>query len=89
MVPAQRRRDGELVEADGWIFKPDRIIGDSGPATPLAIIGKLRGLRRTAQGYLDRRALPRPRIPWADLETIKAVGTVRGRASAAGPPSSR
>ena len=33
---------GELVEADGWTFKPDRIIGDSGPATPLAIIGRLR-----------------------------------------------
>ena len=80
---------GELVEADVWTFKPDRSIGDSGPATPLAIIGKLRGLRRTAQGYLDRRSLPRPRIPWADLKAIKEAGTARRPEPAAGPPSSQ
>jgi hypothetical protein len=80
---------GELVEGDGWTFRPERIIGDSGTATPLAIIRRLRGLRRTAQGYLDRRALARPEIPWADLKTIKAGGTAQARGPAAGPPSSR
>ncbi len=80
---------GELVEGDGWTFRPERIIGGGGAATPLAIIRQLRVLRRTAQGYLDRRSLARPPIPWADLRTIKAAGTARRPGVAAGPPSSR
>jgi hypothetical protein len=80
---------GELVAGPTWTFRPDRIIGDSGRATPLAIIRQLRSLRGTAQGYLDRRSLVRPEIPWADLKGIKAGGTEPRREPAARPPSSR
>ena len=80
---------GELVAGPTWTFRPERIIGDSGRATPLAIVRQLRRLRRTAQGYLDRRSLPRPQIPWADLTTLKAGGTAPRQEPAAGPPSSR
>ena len=80
---------GELVAGPTWTFRPERIIGDSGTATPLAIVRQLRRLRRTAQGYLDRRSLARPQIPWADLKTLKAGGTARPAEPAAGPPSSR
>ena len=80
---------GELVAGPTWTFRPERMIGDSGAATPLAIVRQLRRLRRTAQGYLDRRSLPRPQIPWADLKTLKAGGTAPRREPAANPPSSR
>ncbi len=80
---------GELVAGPTWTFRPERLIGDSGAATPLAIVRQLRRLRRTAQGYLDRRSLARPQIPWGNLAKIKAGGTARPAEPAAGPPSSR
>jgi hypothetical protein len=80
---------GELLEGEDWTFRPARIIGDSRSASPLAVVGQLRGLRRTAQGYLDRRSLPRPTVPWDDVATIKAGGTARRPGRAAAPPSSR
>jgi hypothetical protein len=79
---------GELVAEPGWTFRPKRLLGDAGTATPLAIVRQLRRLRRTADGYLELRSLSRPRIPWDDLETIKEAGTERRSEPAGGPPSS-
>jgi hypothetical protein len=44
-------------------------MGDGGP---LDMIRTIRDLRRTARGYLERRSLSRPEIPWADLRQLKA-----------------
>jgi hypothetical protein len=44
-------------------------MGDTGP---LALVRTIRGLRRTARGYRERRSLSRPEIPWADLRQLKA-----------------
>jgi hypothetical protein len=79
---------GELVAGPVWTFRPRRLLGDAGAATPLAIVRQLRGLRRTANGYLERRSLSRPQVPWNDLKTIKAAGTERRPEPAGGPPSS-
>ena len=85
VVAAQPRVVGEMVAGPTWTFRPERIIGDSGRATRCA----MSRIGRPAQGYLDRRSLPRPQIPWADLTTLKAGGTAPRQAPAAGPPSSR
>ena len=79
---------GELRAGPTWTFRPERIIGDSGAAGPLAIARQLRGLRRTARGYLDRRSLARAQIPWADVAAIKAGRTEPRRAERADRPSS-
>jgi hypothetical protein len=80
---------GELVDGPTWTFRPERLIGDSGRTTPLAMFRLLRGLRRTAQGYLDRRSLPRPQIPWDGVQALKAGGTASRPGQEAHPPSSR
>jgi hypothetical protein len=76
----------------GWTFQPERIIGGLGDGGPLALVRMIRELRRTAQGYLERRSLPRPQIPWADLQEVKAglrgAGTECRQEPAGGPPSS-
>jgi hypothetical protein len=79
---------GELVAGPRWTFRPERLLGDAGAATPLAIVRQLWRLRRTADGYLERRSLSRPQIPWGDLKTIKEAGTVRRPEPAGDPPSS-
>ena len=63
---------GELGRAaDGWAFRPERVIPGGGDGGPIGLVRTIRGLRATAGGYLERRGLPRPEIPWADLRRIK------------------
>jgi hypothetical protein len=53
---------------DGLVFRPVSWTG-----TPRGVRGTLRtllGTRRAAAGYLRRRGLPRPTVPW---DTIKAA----------------
>jgi hypothetical protein len=83
---------GELIEADVWTFRPDRIVGGGGPTGPLALLREMRRLRATARGYLEKRSLPRPRIAWDGVEAlgeVRAAGTEPRREPAGDRPSSR
>jgi hypothetical protein len=61
---------GELVrDVAGWYFSPKRFIpGQSGGFR--ASLRFLRTLRRTAAGYLAKRDLPRPVVPWDELAAL-------------------
>jgi hypothetical protein len=61
------RRDG-----DRWIFTPERFIPGGTPTGPLAMIRTIRELRATADRYLRRRGLARPKIPWAEYKQATA-----------------
>jgi hypothetical protein len=83
---------GELMAADGWVFRPDRIVG-GGSTSPLAVLRQLRELRRTADAYLAKRSLPRPEVAWRSIRALKeqvsAGGTERRPAPGGARPSSR
>lgn len=83
---------GELISADVWTFRPERIVG-GGDASPVVMLRELGRLRRTAEGYLEKRSLPRPPIAWSSVRALKddvrAGGTGRRREPEAARPSSR
>jgi len=82
---------GELIAADGWVFRPERIVGD-GSTSPVAVIRTLRELRTTTRSYLDKRGLPRPTVAWGSIralkEEVRAGGTERRPEPAGARPSS-
>ncbi len=57
---------GRLEEVEGaWALYPAKLFsGDA--AGPLDMFKKLRQARKTSKRYLEKRGLPRPKIPWAD-----------------------
>ncbi|WP_116451336.1 pyridoxamine 5'-phosphate oxidase family protein [Blastococcus litoris] len=83
---------GELIPADVWTFRPERIVG-AGDASPVGMLRELGRLRRTAKGYLEKRSLPRPSIAWSSVralgDDVRAGGTGRRPEPGAVRPSSR
>src|SRR5438445_7224377 len=64
---------GAIEPADGaWLFRPRRFVPGIGVGGLLGMIRFATSKRSTAQHYLDRRGLPRPQIPWAQLRAIQA-----------------
>jgi hypothetical protein len=59
-------------EGDEWVFHPDRFIPGEGLGGQLSLIKILFQARRKTKEYLDRRNLPRPVIPWDDINAIRA-----------------
>jgi Pyridoxamine 5''-phosphate oxidase. len=53
-----------------WAFIPTRFIQGSGGDNPLGAIRKVIAVRRATKRYLSARSLPRPRIPWEDLDAL-------------------
>jgi hypothetical protein len=81
---------GDLTGAGTeWGFAPQRVIPGMGETSPLALFRTIRDLRRTARGYLERRSLPRPEIPWADVRDLKAGATAAGTGRGGEPEASR
>ncbi len=71
---------GELGrDARGWKFHPQRFIPGAGIGGPASMLRFLVGSRRTARRYLERRGLPRPRVPWEEIIAIKARAGVNRR----------
>lgn len=64
-VRGKLEKDGEA-----WIFRPEQF--SEGEATGLAasISFVTKGRRATSQ-YLKKRNLPRPRIPWDEIDILK------------------
>jgi hypothetical protein len=64
---------GTLVRGDGeWIFRPERFVPGAGIGGPIGVARFVAGSRKTARRYLEKRGLPRPRIPWDEINAIKA-----------------
>lgn len=63
---------GALVRQGGeWLFKPERIIPGMGRSGFFAVLqDTLLTPRRNAKRYLEKRGLPRPRIPWDKLRKL-------------------
>jgi general stress protein 26 len=64
---------------DGFSFRADRLIEGQKRLDPATATRVIRGLRREAGRYLERRGLARPRIPWDELRALKSAiraGTV-------------
>jgi len=63
---------GELEEAgEGHVFRPEKFIPSIGIGGPIGVMRTLLGMRKASAAYLKRRGLPRPRIPWAEIEAVK------------------
>jgi len=63
---------GRLESVDGaWIFRPAKIF-DGELAGMIERLKLLRQVRKSTRRYLERRGLPRPKIPWEDYERLWA-----------------
>ncbi len=64
---------GELSrDARGWSLRPQRFVPGAGIGAPMSMVRFLTSSRRNARCYLKKRELSRPRVPWEEIETIKA-----------------
>jgi hypothetical protein len=64
---------GELSrDARGLSLRPLKFVPGAGIGGPIGVLRFFTGSRRTARRYLERRELPRPRIPWEEINAIKA-----------------
>jgi hypothetical protein len=62
---------GTLKQNGGWVFLPKRFTpGAAGDM--LSLVQFIRSARRTAKQYLDKRGLPRPKIPWNEIHNLWA-----------------
>lgn len=58
--------------ADGWAFRPVQFVPGAGLGGIRGLFGFVFGSRRAAARYLRARGLARPRVPWDEIEAIKA-----------------
>jgi hypothetical protein len=58
-----------------WTFRPERVLGSGGGA--LGAVRAFRDVKRSSSGYLRRRGLTPPAIPWAEYEPLKAEAVRR------------
>lgn len=64
---------GVLARDDeDWVFRPERLVPGAGIGGPTSMVRFVLASRRSAKRYLEKRGLPRPRIPWAEVQEIKA-----------------
>lgn len=63
---------GRLDRAEnGRTFVAERFVPGGGIGGPLGTVKAFVGMRRTATRHLRRRGLPRPPIPWNEIEALK------------------
>jgi Pyridoxamine 5'-phosphate oxidase len=53
-----------------WLFTPDRVVEPAGSGSPASAIRSLRNARASAAGYLAKRALERPAVPWQQYRAL-------------------
>ena len=58
-------------DEQGWAFQPKQLIPGIRP-DPLSLTRFMLDSRRKAKQYLAARGLPRPKIPWEDINRVKA-----------------
>lgn len=63
---------GKLEEKGSeWIFIPSRFIPGEGLGGQLSLLKILFEARSRTQRYLQKRGLPRPKIPWNDINGLR------------------
>lgn len=68
-------------DSQGWLFRPRQFIPGAGIGGTIGMINFLRDGRRTAEQYLKKRGLARPKIAWEDIHaTWTAVKELRNMA---------
>ncbi|MFI5845915.1 pyridoxamine 5'-phosphate oxidase family protein [Catenuloplanes sp. NPDC051500] len=58
---------------DGWRLTPSTVIEPTPSDSPAGIVRLVRMTKRSMRGYLKRRGLPRPRVPWAAYRPLVAA----------------
>ena len=58
-------------EGDGWVFRPEMFVPSLGAVGTLGMARFFLNVRKGAKTYLKKRGLPRPLIPWDEVEAIK------------------
>ena len=58
--------------ADTWIYCPTHYTPGMGVGGVLSLLKFVSNARRNAAAYLSRRDLKRPRVPWRQINKIKA-----------------
>jgi hypothetical protein len=56
---------------NGYAFAPEKFIPSIGTGGPVGVVRMLLGMRKASAGYLKKRGLKRPGIPWAEVEAVK------------------
>jgi hypothetical protein len=63
---------GTLEQRDGgWVFHPERFTPGAAMDV-LSFVRFVRDSRRTARQYLEKRHLPRPKVPWNEIKALCA-----------------
>jgi hypothetical protein len=58
-------------EGDSWTFRPEKFTPGAGMGGLLGFINFVRTSRRNAAQYLQKRNLPRPKVPWDQIIAAK------------------
>jgi hypothetical protein len=58
---------------DQWLFRPDRLLPNMFPDSPIEMVRTVYRARRSAARYLERRGLSRPAIDWAAHRACEAT----------------
>lgn len=61
------------IEGAVWGFYPSKYVKSGASSSrPIDQIKGLMNARATAKKYLEKRGIPRPKIPWNDLKLLRA-----------------
>lgn len=63
-------------DEDGWVFVPMRFIPGEGLHGKMSLLITLYHARRNTRRYLAKRGLPRPNIPWKDINRLRAESKI-------------
>jgi hypothetical protein len=70
LVCGQVARPQTPVGPAEWLFTPERVIEPAGSGSLSSAIRLLRGVRASAAGYLAKRGLERPAVPWRQYRAL-------------------
>jgi hypothetical protein len=63
---------GTLVKTkEGYYFVPAAVSGSPRPAAGLDAFRTLKSIRRRGNAYLEKREIPRPKVPWDDIHRLQ------------------
>jgi hypothetical protein len=64
---------GQLqADNDAWFLRPEKFTPGAGMGGLLGFINFIRTSRRNANQYLQKRGLPRPKVPWDQINAAKS-----------------
>ena len=64
---------GRLEQDDrGWVLRPEKFIPGGGVGGPLGEMQAMIRTRAIANRYLEKRGLPRPKVPWDEIKALRA-----------------